>query len=184
MTRDDLKWSVGLVGAITVAIAALSDTVVHAFGIPAAALPYIKFGAFLVGVVSAYMKTSPLPGKAAWLLIVSLCGSMALTPACASTAKLSTHGKAAFYADEVVRDVALLRSAAIAANDQKILTDEDTAYVVKFDKAVAQTSKTVPEGVKPAVSGGLDALQRQLTPAAQKHLALYFSTIRTLLASF
>lgn len=62
-TRDDAKWVCGIVAAIVVGLAALGDGIKD-YGIPLAALPYIRLGSLVVGLVSAKMATSGLPGKA------------------------------------------------------------------------------------------------------------------------
>lgn len=61
MTRDDLKLKLGVVLAVLGAIATLSDGM-----LPPALLPYLpwfRLASIVVGVVSAQLGTSPLPGK-------------------------------------------------------------------------------------------------------------------------
>lgn len=58
MYRDSVLWSLGLVASVVVALAAVQDLSV--IGIPTSWRPYIMLGAFLSGVVSAYLKSSPL----------------------------------------------------------------------------------------------------------------------------
>lgn len=60
MTRDDLKWWVGMVGGVVVALAAHFDLFPW---IPVPAQHAIEFIAFIVGVVSGKLATSPLPGR-------------------------------------------------------------------------------------------------------------------------
>lgn len=66
MTRDDLKLKIGVLVAVLVGIATLSDGTVHALGLPAAILPWLpwcRLASYVVGLMSAQMGTSPLPGK-------------------------------------------------------------------------------------------------------------------------
>jgi hypothetical protein len=68
MTRDDLKLKFGVLVAVIVAVAALSEGMIHTLGLPLAIVPWLpwcRLAAFVVGVVSAQMGTSPLPGKPA-----------------------------------------------------------------------------------------------------------------------
>lgn len=58
MYRDSVLWTLGLLGAVVVALAAVQDLSV--IGIPGGWRPYIMLGAFLTGVISAYLKSSPL----------------------------------------------------------------------------------------------------------------------------
>ena len=62
MTRDDLKWSIGIVAAVIVGLATLGTSITD-YGIPASWLPLIRLGALIVGIVSGKLATSPLPGK-------------------------------------------------------------------------------------------------------------------------
>lgn len=65
MTRDDLKLKIGVVVALIVGLATLSEGTVHALGLPLVIvpmLPWCRLAAFVVGLVSAQLGTSPLPG--------------------------------------------------------------------------------------------------------------------------
>jgi hypothetical protein len=68
MTRDDLTLKLGVAGALLVGLATLSEGMVHTLGLPLVivpALPWIRLAAFLVGLLSAQLGSSPLPGKPA-----------------------------------------------------------------------------------------------------------------------
>jgi hypothetical protein len=57
MNRDSIVWSLGLAAALLTAI-------VNQAGLfPAAWYPWIGFAALLVGVISGYLKASPLKGN-------------------------------------------------------------------------------------------------------------------------
>jgi hypothetical protein len=60
-TRDDLLWTVGIIGAVVVGLATLGNTITD-YGIPASWLPYIRLIALIVGIVSGKLATSPLRG--------------------------------------------------------------------------------------------------------------------------
>jgi hypothetical protein len=65
MTRDDLKLKIGVGVAVIVALATLNDTTVRLLGFPiwiVPCLPYCRLAAFVSGIVSAQLGTSPLPG--------------------------------------------------------------------------------------------------------------------------
>jgi hypothetical protein len=106
-SRDDLKWTVGIVIAAVVALATLSEDMVKTLGLPLAVLhwlPWCRLIAFVVGVVSGTMKTSNLfargqvpsdagsidvnkrVGVGAVLLASALCGSV-LVAGCAGLRK-------------------------------------------------------------------------------------------------
>lgn len=61
-SRDDLKWTLGMLAAVVVGLAALSDNAAAAVGLPPAILPYLRLGALIVGIVSGKMATSNLFG--------------------------------------------------------------------------------------------------------------------------
>lgn len=65
-TRDDGKWAIGMIVAVVVGLAALTESSVKLLGLPPAivpALPYLRLAALIVGIVSGKMATSTLPGK-------------------------------------------------------------------------------------------------------------------------
>jgi hypothetical protein len=64
ITRESWLWWGGLIGAIVVGLAALdTSTAVDTFGIPASWLPRLRLAALIVGIGSAWAKTSPFPSK-------------------------------------------------------------------------------------------------------------------------
>lgn len=64
VTRENFIWWVGLAFALIVGLAALdTSTAVETFGIPAAWLPRLRLAALLIGIGSAWSKTSPWPSK-------------------------------------------------------------------------------------------------------------------------
>lgn len=66
MTRDDLKLKIGLIVAIIVGLSTLSTGMVQTLGLPNAiipALPWCRLAAFVIGVVTAHLRSSPLPSK-------------------------------------------------------------------------------------------------------------------------
>lgn len=66
MTRNDLKLKIGVVVAVIVGLATLSEGMVHALGLPPVIVPFLpwaRLAAFVVGIVSAQLGKSPLPGK-------------------------------------------------------------------------------------------------------------------------
>jgi hypothetical protein len=60
MNRDSVLWWVGIVGAILTALANQAGL------FPPAWYGYINLSAVLVGVISGYLKASPLPGAPKW----------------------------------------------------------------------------------------------------------------------
>lgn len=66
MTRDDLKFKIGVGVAVIIGLATLTEGTVHALGLPLAIvplLPWARLAAFVVGIVSAQLGKSPLQGK-------------------------------------------------------------------------------------------------------------------------
>ncbi len=118
-------------------------------------------------------------------LVVTLAialASFSCASSCASTSNLSSVGKTTLYADEVVRDLGLFQSTAIALNDSNVLTQTDTKLVVTYVKTSVDTIGNTPNGWKATVNSGLDNLEKSLSAIAKIKLAQYFSTIRTVLA--
>jgi hypothetical protein len=65
-SRDDLKWKIGMIGAVIVGIAALNETSIKLLGLPDAILPWLpwfRLGAMIIGIVSGKMATSGLFDK-------------------------------------------------------------------------------------------------------------------------
>jgi hypothetical protein len=68
--RDSWLWRLGIVGAVIVALASLSTgdpsnpLTLGYYGIPDPWAPYIRLAAFVIGIASGKLATSPLPGKA------------------------------------------------------------------------------------------------------------------------
>ena len=57
ISRDSVVWWLGMIGAVLAAV-------VNQTGLfPVEWYPYINATAFIVGVISGWMKTSPLPGE-------------------------------------------------------------------------------------------------------------------------
>lgn len=60
LTRDSQVWNVlAVLGAVALALSMVTNPA--DYGIPAAAVPYLKLVALVVSVVSAKVATSPLP---------------------------------------------------------------------------------------------------------------------------
>lgn len=59
MTRDSVVWTLGMVVAVIMGVATVGDPT--AYGIPAAAVPYLRGVALILGIISGKMATSPLP---------------------------------------------------------------------------------------------------------------------------
>lgn len=60
LTRDSFVWWIGIVSAVIVGMATVSDPVTY--GIPEWAVPYLRLGALIVGIISGKLATSPLRG--------------------------------------------------------------------------------------------------------------------------
>jgi hypothetical protein len=62
LTRDSLIWWVGMAASILGELVMLKDeTLVAQYGVPEDAVPYLHLANTIMGVVSAWMKTSPRP---------------------------------------------------------------------------------------------------------------------------
>lgn len=61
MTRDSRIWIIGVVVAIVTGLATLDTQTAVSVGLHAEWLPYLRLAAFVVGIVSGQMGTSPLP---------------------------------------------------------------------------------------------------------------------------
>lgn len=160
MTRDDLKWTAIMVGAVIASLAMLSDTTVQALGLPAAIVPWLpwcRLVTMIAGVVGAKLGNSPLPGKGytpisqsmldkiaassiPMVMIAALLGLAALTmTGCAATrppaGTYSAAAVKAFDAGQAIKDITALSETAInlnAASGQLHLKDRDTAFVRDF----------------------------------------------------
>jgi len=57
--RDSAIWWFGMIAAVVMGLATLGDPA--QYGIPEWMVPYLRLGALVVGIVSGYLKASPLP---------------------------------------------------------------------------------------------------------------------------
>lgn len=62
LTRDSALWWWGMFAAIVLGLGTLGNSIVD-YGLPVAAVPYIRLAALVVGIVSGKLATSPLLGK-------------------------------------------------------------------------------------------------------------------------
>lgn len=64
LTRESALWWIGLGSAVITGLATLdADTAVNVFGIPATWLAKLRLLSLIVGIGSAWAKTSPFPGR-------------------------------------------------------------------------------------------------------------------------
>ncbi len=63
MTRDSLYLWAGIVVSVVMGLATLTDSGAAELGLPSAWLPYLRLASFVLGIVSAKLGSSPLPGK-------------------------------------------------------------------------------------------------------------------------
>ena len=62
LTRDSLIWWFGMGGAVLVGLSTVGDAdLITKYGIPEQVIPYLRFGALIVGILSAKNATSSLP---------------------------------------------------------------------------------------------------------------------------
>lgn len=105
---------------------------------------------------------------------------LALAIACASIPATVTTpaGQYAFKADQVVSALGVFQDAAIAANTNKLLSDNDTGIIVRFVKAEALVLQQGNSGYKVQVSTALTQLNTDLSAAAKTKYGTYISLIQ------
>lgn len=199
-TRDDLKWSLGILASVIIGLAALGDTVTQ-YGIPASWLPYIRLAALVVGIVSGKMATSGLRGKndppagsvnpsklppaAMLLFVVALGATMPTMSACAKKApNLTPAGQAAVVATRVVRALDVLRDTAVDASKTTppLISPAAAQRVVVFHQAMVQTISAVPNGWQSTVLAGLTQLKDAIPAHDYQQIAPYVDLLRALIA--
>jgi hypothetical protein len=77
--RDSVYWWLGVAAAVVLALSTLDTsgegpTSLMYYGVPVSWAPYLRLLALLIGVVSGYLKKSPLPPAVKTLLILLLIG--------------------------------------------------------------------------------------------------------------
>ncbi len=94
---------------------------------------------------------------------------LALAMGCAKAPpSLSPRGQAAFYAQRAVDILDVLRDAAIAAHDQKLITEDSARQVVLYHKAALTTIRHVPDGWLQTVRAGLAELRGRLVESGPR----------------
>jgi NhaP-type Na+/H+ or K+/H+ antiporter len=63
LTRDSWLWWAGIIGSVVIGLATLDSSTLTDYGIPGGWVRFIRLAAFVVGIVSGKMATSPLPSQ-------------------------------------------------------------------------------------------------------------------------
>lgn len=190
LTRDSVLWWLGLASAVLTALA-------NEIGLfPAEWYRYIHLAALLVGIVSGWMKTSPLPGEndaakkppsVVTRVLIPFIVLLALgTVACGPPKTVQTEpGKRAWYASQVLQRVGELQSIAIDLEAKQIMTTAQARYVVEYCVLTARTLKNAPEGWEKVALEGYRAFCAKLPVAVTTNpsLATAFAVLDALLVT-
>ncbi len=165
-SRDDFKWTAGMILSIIVGLATLTDKLVVSMGLPLfviPALPYCRLVALVVGFTSAKMATSNLFGagnvpspssapvnlnKVGVLLVAALVGAGALTLGCGGKRHAAVVADVALY--ETLNDVHAAEQLALCG-----LPSCAQSIVVEYEKGWTKAkSEAFNTTLLPAVRGG------------------------------
>ena len=155
-TRDSVIWTLGMIGAVVIGLATLSDPT--AYGIPATWLPYIRLMALIVGIASGKLATSPLPGATdaskvdvtkigTLVLAVALLGSMA---ACGP----KTVATAATISDQFSKALVIAQSGVIDAKASGVISAATSDKVQAVLEKVATAGLAVNQALRSSDSKG------------------------------
>jgi hypothetical protein len=199
LTRDSVLWTLGMIAAIVLALATLGNGVAD-YGIPLAAVPFIRLAALIVGVISGKLATSPLPGKEdvatidprklapAVVLAVALGASMCSVTACAGNKAPTTSPQVVvtLKATEVVHGLDTFRDVAKVVSDAypTIVTAADFQKILTAHTSIVAVIGATPNGWKATAQAALDQLQKDLSPTALTRLQPYLTLARALVDEF
>src|SRR5580765_4795076 len=109
------------------------------------------------------------------LTLVVGCGapSSVVTPA----------GQHAYKADQVVNYLGVFQDAAIGANNQNILSTNDTRLIVTFVKSAVTTIGQTPNGWQATVMTALNQLRNTLPKEVVDKYKVYLDLLSTMIAS-
>jgi hypothetical protein len=169
-TRESAIWWVGLAAAIITGLATLdAKTAVETFGIPLAWLPRLRLASLIIGIGSAWAKTSPFPSKddaskiiRVLLLAIALGGAAVSLPACAAkTAPALTPSQ---KAAAILQRVDELQNAVISANTLTpgSIPDAVAVPLVRFCVETAKVLRASPDGVLPAIAAEWQSVKLQV----------------------
>ena len=104
----------------------------------------------------------------------------ALTLSCGP--KLPANVQLVYNTDTLVNTIGILQDAAIGANNQKVLSDNDTRVIVTFCNSSLKTIKAAQNGWKAAVTTALTQLQTNVpsTSQFQSIISLIQVTLRSI----
>lgn len=188
ITRDSTLLWLGIAGAVVVYLGASPSPMTWSWA------DWMQFAAFAIGVLSAKLATSPLPGSkdtekinmAGRLPMVVLPFVLAvMLPACAAPVSVKTpEGQAAWAADQVVQRVGELQAMVIQLERTGGMTTAEARVVVQWTVAASKVLKEAPAGRwKMLWSSYLElrqALPPGLTPPVLTSLAVMEGMLRTL----
>jgi len=170
LTRESWLWWAGLFGSIILGLSTLGDSIVD-YGIPATWLPYIRLGALVVGIVSAWMKTSPFPSRkdagridpaklTGLLLALAI---LPLTSACGKNLSFQTNpvGATAHYATQVTRAAQGVQDAVITAHAGGLMSKDAAASVVKVTVQIGVKAQELATALSELDKLGLEDLGRK-----------------------
>src|SRR5262245_49154609 len=125
-TRESAIWWFGLAAALVAGLATLdADTAINTFGLPAAWLPKLRLAALLIGIGSAWAKTSPFPSKKddsggridpsklAPLVLLPIALALGAASCVKAPPNLTPAATRAFYGTQVIHDLDRLREVAV-----------------------------------------------------------------------
>lgn len=184
VSRDSVVWWFGIVGSI---VSGLAVNLQLFPWIPDQAQHWITFAAFVVGIISGKLATSPLKGEhdaetvsvsklppAAMLLLalslpfLSACGPKP-APVVNPAVTRAQQALQVVKALDVIRDTAV----GAAATQPPLLSPHALQLVLVWHESAVKVIDAVPGGWQAAVLAGLDQLKADLPPAEYARIAIY-----------
>lgn len=109
-----------------------------------------------------------------WLVALSACATLAPPPT------LTPQAQAAWTATQAIQTMDMLRDIAIAANDQKLISEASTRAIVKWHLDAINVVHAVPLGWRATVGASLRDLNGRLSDGERARLAPYLKLVSDL----
>ena len=181
ITRESSVLWLGIAGAVVIYLGASPSPMTWMWA------DWMRFTAFAIGIVSAKLATSPLPGTPKDLGTVDM--SKRLPPAvvlpfllvltlsaCVAPVSVQTpEGKRAWQANEVVTRIGAVQAMAIQAEATGGLTTAQARVIVTYCVASAKVAKTYPKGWEQTLLVGFREMKTQVPPAVLQSSPLTYT---------
>lgn len=109
-----------------------------------------------------------------WMLAIAACSALSPPPS------LTPQAQAAWTATQAIQTMDLLRDIAIAANDQKLISEDSTRAIVKWHLEAINVVHAIPLGWQATVKASLTDLTGHLSAQERARLGPYLKLVSDL----